>query len=140
MLFGARAPARELEGLIEDMEQAQTMRSIAPACLVKIVQGAVEYAQSLGFQPHPDYRQASTLLAGIDPSTCRERFTFGSDGKPFYIQGPNESPAQAAAIMQRVQAVGGHFFIPLPGAGTRELPGLEGEFDDFDSSDEEDAE
>ena len=55
---------------------------------------------------HPDYRHAATLLAGIDPSTCPEHFAFGREGKPFYIQGPHESPAQADAIMERIRMRG----------------------------------
>jgi hypothetical protein len=128
----------EFEDVIQQMGRTQTMRPITPACLVKTVQGAVDYAQSFGFPPHPDYRHASRLLEGIDPSGCKERFQFGRDGKPFYIQGPNESPAQVEAIMQRVQAVGGHFFVAMP--GTRGFPDTEDAFVDFDSIDEDDSE
>ena len=118
------------------MEETQTMSAIAPACLVKIVTGAVEYAQSFGFPPHRDYRHASMLLAGIDPSTCPEQFTFGRAGKPFYVQGPNESSAQAAAIMQRVQEAGGHFLVAIP--GSQEFLGIEGELNHMDSLESDD--
>ncbi len=102
--------------LLRRMAATQTMRPIAPACLVKVVQGAVDYAKSFGFPPHPDYRHAARLLAGVDPATCPEQFTFGRDGKPFYIQGPHESTAQAAAIMQRIRTAGGHFLVEASGA------------------------
>src|SRR5262245_60530893 len=130
---------QDFEDLIRQMEQVQRMRSIAPPCLVKIVKGAVEYAQSFGFPPHPDYRHASMLLAGIDPSTCPNQFTFGRDGKPLYIQGPNESPAQAESIMRRILDAGGDFLITLPGSGRQVFPGLEGEFDQFDPHGENDS-
>ena len=108
--IGSRA---DLDRLIEKMGQTQSVTAIAPACVVKIVNGAVEYAKSFGFPPHPDYRHASQLLEGIDPSTCPQHFTFGRDGKPFYIQGPNESPAQAKAIMDRIRDEGGHFLVGM---------------------------
>ena len=114
------------------------MRTITPACLVEIVKGAVEYAQSFGFRPHPDYRHASALLEGIDPSTCRNKFTFGRDGKPFYVRGPNESLAQAQAISRRVADAGGHFIIPLRDGGV-EVRSLEDRLDEFDSLDEDDS-
>ena len=60
--------------MVKHLSQSQRM-SITPACLVKIVKGGVEYARSMGFSPHPDYRHASMLLEGIDPSTCTERFS-----------------------------------------------------------------
>jgi hypothetical protein len=128
---------KDLEDMIEHAERMQTMRPIAPACLAKIVTGAIEYARSFGFAPHPDYRHASMLLAGIDPSTCPEQFTFGRDGKPFYIQGPYETLAQAAAITQRIQDAGGHFMVGGPAAGLRDLPGPADEFEQVDSPDED---
>ena len=79
------------------------------------------------------------LLTGIDPNACAHEFTFGRDGQPFYIQGPNESPAQASAIMQRIQESGGHFMVLAPGVDSDELADFEGGDDEFDSIEEEDS-
>jgi hypothetical protein len=136
-----RAGSRsDLDNFIEQLETSQKMRAITPACLVKIVRGAVEYAQSFGFVPHPDYRHASILLDGIDPSCCPNRFEFGRDGRPFYIQGPNESLAQATAISQRVENAGGHFILKLsgPDPDPDEFSDTEDEYDQFDSTDTND--
>jgi len=123
----------EFNELLAKMEETQTMRAITPACLVKIVQGAVAYAQSFGFPPHPDYRHAAKLLEGIDPAACEQKFTFGRDGKPFYIQGPHESLAQAEAIMKRVADEGGHFMIGGPASEWEDLDGeIEDERDEFE--------
>src|SRR5262249_18895226 len=121
------------------MESTEAMRVIEPACLVKIVSGAVDYAQSFGFPPHPDYRHASMLLDGIDATTCPQQFTFGRDGKPFYVQGPDESTARAAAISQRMHEAGGHFFAVVPGADFRQLPDFEDELSLDDSRDDVDS-
>jgi hypothetical protein len=112
----------DLRELIERMEEAQPMRPIAPECLVKIVQGAVEYAQFLGFRPHHDFRHAGMLLAGIDPAGCTRKFSFGREGRPFYIQGPNETPEEARAIADHLRAMGGDFLIQAEGP---DLAGLE---------------
>ena len=108
------------------------MRAITPACLVKIVNGAIDYAQSFDFSPHPDYRHAAMLLEGIDPADCHQAFTFGRDGKPFYMQGPHESPAQVEAIMDRITSVGGHFMIGGPASPLSDLDdgGIEDELDE----------
>ncbi len=82
----------DFKDLIERMEETISLVPISPACLVKIIQGAVEYAGTFGFRPHRDFRHTALLLAGIDPSTLAEEFTFGRDGKPYYVQGPYESP------------------------------------------------
>jgi hypothetical protein len=129
----------DFEELIHHIEQNQTMRPISPACLVKIVKGAVEYAQSYGFAPHADYRRASMLLEGIDPATCTQEFTFGHEGRPLYIQGPHESPAEVMAIVDRVQLAGGHYTLAFPGAGLEELAGIEGPLDELEWDDEDDT-
>jgi hypothetical protein len=128
----------DFKELLDRMEETQTMHAITPACLVKIVHGAVAYAQSFGFSPHPDYRHAAKLLEGIDPATCPEEFTFGRDGKPFYIQGPNESFEQAEAIMRRIAAEGGHFMIGGPGSRVGDLVDNEDDPDELDEDDSPD--
>jgi hypothetical protein len=120
--------------LIQEMDKMQAMRPINPACLAKIVLGAVDFARSFGFSPHPDFRHASLLLAGLDPATCPERYTFGEDGRPYYLQGPNESPAQAMAIAERVQEVGGLFQIGGPDVGLEDLA-VEDDLDEDGSDD-----
>jgi hypothetical protein len=137
--FWRAGSSGDFKDLIRQMEKRQRMGPISPACLAKIVEGAVEYAQALGFPPHPDYRHASMLLEGIDPSTCPTPFTFGRDGKPYYIQGPHESFAQATAISQRLQAMGGHYLVQLPDAVVQEHPEIESLFDESDSLDEDDS-
>jgi hypothetical protein len=120
----------DLKDLVRKMETSQAMSPISPAGLVKIVKGAVEYAQSLGFRPHPDFRHAAMLMEGIDPATFPQEFTFGRDGKPFYIQGPNESLAQARAIMQRINDAGGHWLVALPGPGSEDPDDIEDDIED----------
>jgi len=133
---GSRA---DLDDLIQRMREFGPLRPITPACLAKIVKGAVEYAESFAFPPHPDYRHASILLQGIDTSTCPTQFTFGRDGKPFYIQGPDESPAQAMAIAQRIQEANGHYLMAMRGAGETQLPGIVHGFDQLESVDNDDS-
>ncbi|HEU5115621.1 MAG TPA: hypothetical protein VFT74_02990, partial [Isosphaeraceae bacterium] len=97
----------DFKEMLQNLEGSQPMERVSPACLAKMVKGAVEFAASFGFRPHPDFRHAGLLLAGIDVGECAEEFTFGKDGKPFYIRGPYETPAQANAILERIKAAGG---------------------------------
>jgi hypothetical protein len=123
----------EFKEQVARLEETQTMVPIAPACLVKTVKGAVEYARSFGFPPHPDYHHAARLLEGIDPSACPQEYTFGRGGKPYFIQGPYESPAQAAAIIARVTEAGGHFIAGAGFRGAHGLPFLEDELDEIEA-------
>lgn len=107
---------------------------LSPACARKLVEGAVAYARSLGFPPHEDYRMACRVLGGIDAEECTEPFTYGHKGKPFYIQGPNESERLATHIVEQLRqcrgdgnydflvAANGPDDARFPGARTFEIP------------------
>jgi hypothetical protein len=110
------------------------MHAISPESFVKLVTEAVAYARALGFSPHSDYEIAKLLLAGIDPSQSTSHFEFGKEGKPFYFQGPHESPARAAAIAARVEAAGGTCVIV--GRGLTEDGEFLEEYDEFDDEPE----
>lgn len=96
-------------------------RSVAPEYLAKIVQGALAYAEALGFAPHADFRAARLLLAGIDAAQCPDEFEFGRDGKPYYIQGPHDSPAQVRFILHQLNQVGGEYVVSVGAAEARQL-------------------
>ena len=53
-----------------------------------VILGVIEYARELGFEPHPDWRSTGLIVEAN--RSFNNKFTFGSDGKPFYIQGPND--------------------------------------------------
>ncbi len=127
----------EFDEVIRRMGKQLTMSAISPACLAKIVNGAVEYAQSFGFPPHDDFHHAAMLLDGIDTSTCTREFTYGRDGKPFYVRGPNESYARAEAISQCIQRAGGHYLVGVHADELDELSDVDDEFDAFDSEEDD---
>ena len=109
---------------------ADQMR-LTPAAARKLIEDAVSYARDLGFSPGPDYKKASRVFGGIMKADSDEEFAFGKDGKPFYIQGPSDSPASVERVLRTLEARCGedgyHYII----AG-----------DDFDSlaGEEEDGE
>ena len=63
------------------------------ACARKLVAGAVNYAGSLGFSPHRDFKKAWRVMGGVDPDECDCDYSFGENGKPHYFQGPHDTPA-----------------------------------------------
>jgi len=84
--------------------QGQDFENIHPACARKLVEGAVLYANELGFSPHRDYKGAKDIFGDIDISSCPVKYEYGKDGVPFYIRGPNESVAQAKRIVDQLSA------------------------------------
>jgi|SRR5579872_1170475 len=85
------------------MNFAESMTPIQACCLKKLVLGAAAYADSFGFSPHEDYAAALTALEGIDARDCEAEYSFGRNGKPFYVRGPNESQAESQRIIGQLR-------------------------------------
>lgn len=96
---------------IKNMSRDLGTEVISPEYAAKVVTRAVAYAESLGFVPDAEYRRSKLVLGGIDPAACPDEMTFGKDGKPLYIRGPNESMGRAERIAQKVQQAGGDFVL-----------------------------
>lgn len=64
----------------------------------KLVESAVSYAKSLGISPHADYKKGAKVFGGIQAEECGEEFVFGREGRPFFIQGPDDDPATCERI------------------------------------------
>jgi hypothetical protein len=107
----------------------ETLTPLSPACARKLVEEAEAYASNLGFSPHPDYQLARKIFADIDAAACTTSFTFGKDGKPFFIAGPHDTPRRVHSILdtltQRCGPDGFHYLLVL---------GEPPEFDDNDDA------
>ena len=89
------------------LSNSNVLEGLHPACARKLVEGAVHYAKELGFTPHPDYRMAKGIFGDVDTSLCFTTFTYGKQGQPLYMRGPNESLVQAKRIVERLNRVCG---------------------------------
>jgi hypothetical protein len=77
---------------------------MTPVAARKLIEDTISYAKGLGFSPSADYKKASRVFGGITTAACTEQFVFGKDGKPFYIQGPSDSPARVERILHAREA------------------------------------
>lgn len=69
-----------------------------------LVFGAVDYARSLGFEPHPDLAPAAGHLGDRPDSSV---LTFGRDGVPTFISGPDDDPARVIRTLTRTVGADG---------------------------------
>jgi len=69
----------------------------------EVVFGSIVYARGLGFEPHPDFAAAETHLG---PWSGPSRITFGKQGDPFYISGPNDDPRTVIRTLERTVGTG----------------------------------
>ncbi|HEX4817235.1 MAG TPA: helix-turn-helix domain-containing protein [Nonomuraea sp.] len=63
-----------------------------------LVLGAVDYARTLGFEPHDDFAPAADSLGKWEGGSA---ITFGRDGRPFYLEGPQDDAARVLRILRR---------------------------------------
>jgi len=101
--------------IMEGLERDGPLEDIDPACARKLIEGAIEYAQRFQLRPHPAYRAAQKILDGVDAAACLRSFEYGRDGKPFYVAGPNDSPAKSRQVLslleQQCGPEGFHYII-----------------------------
>ena len=76
---------------------------LKPACALKLVTGAVEYANELGFNSHKDYHSLKAIFGEEKLGYCWSRYRYGKDKMPSYIKGPNESTADANRIIATLE-------------------------------------
>ena len=115
------------ENLLAPLFRDQEPAHLSAAAARKLAEDAVTYAKGLGFSPAADYKKACRVFGGVSTADCQERFVFGKDGKPFYVQGPNEPLASRERILRVLEAScgeGGYHYIVAAA--------------DFDSDDEAD--
>ncbi|MBF0160182.1 MAG: hypothetical protein HQL58_11740 [Magnetococcales bacterium] len=98
--FFRTVPIEQYQVIIE--RRHNDMDSIQSTCAKKLIDGAVAYANMLGLAPHNDYKLAKILLDDIDASLCPTEFEYGSDGKPLYITGQDDTPAQARFVYNQL--------------------------------------
>ncbi len=115
----SRMTETDYEGFMVHYQEDTLFSPVSPACIRKLVEGAVDYAQGLGFTPHKDYKKAYRIFGDIRADECQMEFEYGYEGKPMFVSGPYDSPAKCKRIIDRltkkVGADGFHFMMEEPG-------------------------
>jgi hypothetical protein len=91
------------DDVISKLNKPYAMCAIEPAYARKLIEQSVAYADSIGFMPDCGYHETSVVFGDIDPDECPEEFTFGRNGKPFYVSGPRDSVEKRALILATLQ-------------------------------------
>lgn len=74
-----------------------------------IVLGAIDYAHSLGFRPQHDWIDSQFVIEAV--RSYEEKFEFGVDGIPCYIEGPNDD---RITIIETLSARDSDFAVAAP--------------------------
>jgi hypothetical protein len=74
-----------------------------------VVFGAIAYARELGFEPHPDFAGCAGHLGA--PWEGRSDITFGRNGRPTFMQGPNDEASRVMRTLRRSVGRGNFDFL-----------------------------
>lgn len=103
--FGeSHVSAADVRELIDERLPADFREPIHPTCAKKLIEGAISYAQALGFAPHRDFRKARKVLSSLDASHCPTEFTFGQDGRPCYVRGQDDDDARVSRVLNVLES------------------------------------
>ncbi|MEC3976564.1 helix-turn-helix domain-containing protein [Amycolatopsis sp. H20-H5] len=69
----------------------------------EVVLGAIDYARTLGFEPHEDFPHVE---AHLGPWTGPSAITFGKEGRPFYVNGPHDHSLAILSTLKRTAGAG----------------------------------
>jgi hypothetical protein len=103
--FFRAAPRHKFEERIDFIRDRESLADIDPSVARKLLHDAVDYAASLELSPSPHYYSVEAIFG--DVPMAAEKFTFGKDGKPFYMSGPNDSPARIREVMNALRRSAG---------------------------------
>jgi hypothetical protein len=98
--FAFFRPVGDFRYLVSDMGTNMTLKKVEPEFAKKLIIEAIAYARSIGFEPHKDFPLPGKILQDIDETKCDTKFTFGRDGKPFFIAGPNDTEARCDQVIE----------------------------------------
>lgn len=94
----------DLRAFVDDRLPESMREPIHPTCARKLIDGALAYAERLGFAPHRDFRKARRVLSSLDASLCPTEFTYGSNGRPCFVRGPNDSDERVERVLAILEA------------------------------------
>ena len=86
-----------------------------------IIYGGIDYAAQFGFKPQEDFDVSQCVLDPKDSFTPRDDVTFGKDGRPFFVSGPDDNVARIVAQLRATEGEGNFDFLSSDSA---QMPGM----------------
>lgn len=76
-----------------------------------LIYGAIDYADELGFEPQKDFKVSEYLLNPDLISDGIDKIKFGKNGKPFFIQGPDDNVTKIINQLDKVVGEGNYLYM-----------------------------
>ncbi len=97
--LGKTCSATQIADILEDLRLRDPIEAVEPGVARGYVEAAIEFAQSIGFAPHSDYRKVAPIWGDIQATDFPEKYTFGRNGRPAYIAGPYDDHTRQMLII-----------------------------------------
>ena len=106
----------EFEKIYQPMNEEIGLEEIPYNLAHNIIFGAIEFAEEYGFSPYKEFTSTTIYLLEEDTDEIELiDIDFGDDGKPVYVQGPNDTLATANRIVKTLEKTAGkgnfHFIV-----------------------------
>ena len=102
-IFYREVSEAELRSRLEALSETQEFVEVEPTRARRLIRDASAYAAGLGLPAAKDTPVIEAIFGDVDANACTETFTFGKDGKPFYVSGPYDTSARVRAIGQTLE-------------------------------------
>jgi hypothetical protein len=80
----------------------------------QMIYQSIEYAEQFGFEPEKDFALSQYLLAPRGELEEPYQLTFGKDGKPFFIAGPNDNVTRVLRQLEKTAGPGNYdYLVPI---------------------------
>jgi hypothetical protein len=99
--------AAEADQDIARRRSRATFEDLELADALQYIDGAVDFAARAGIAPHKSFSQARRIFGKTEPSREASPWTYGREGKPCFIQGPNDDSRRAREILDTLRATCG---------------------------------
>ena len=97
-------PEPVMREFLEDQVSESMRENIHPACAKKLIEGAIDYASRLGFEPCREYRKARRILSGLDAELCPTEFTYGCEGRPRFVPSEDDTDERIDRVLAILRA------------------------------------
>lgn len=85
-----------------------------PELAHQMIYASIDYAAQFGFQPEKDFALNQYILEPRGELEEPYNITFGKNGKPFFIAGPNDNVARVLRQLEKTAGPGNYdFFAPM---------------------------
>lgn len=111
-LAHAGIPPAQYRREIRDRLFRETKAKDCPAELAhQMIYASIEYAEQFGFQPEKDFALNQYILEPRGELDEPYNITFGRNGKPLFIAGPNDNVARIIRQLEKTAGPGNFDFI-----------------------------